>query len=117
MSTKHIYHLARKEDWQKRTKVYTGSTIDRKDGFLHFSTSKSIKKSAELHRAGEKDLLLLKVSLEKLKGKDLRWEKSISRGEEFPHLYEDLPVDAVVEVTELPLDNQNKHIFPLNLED
>ncbi|MFD2264007.1 DUF952 domain-containing protein [Lacibacterium aquatile] len=115
MSETLIYHLARAKEWQaaEAAGVYRGSPEDRRDGFLHFSTSAAIKQSAAKHRAGEADLLLVEVNAEPLAA-DIKWEGSASRGAIlFPHLYGDLPLSAVTRIAPLPLDEATGlHIFP-----
>jgi uncharacterized protein (DUF952 family) len=44
-------------------------------------------------------------------GENLKYEASRG-GALFPHLYADLPLDAVMAVEPLPLDNDGLHIFP-----
>ncbi len=107
-----IYHMCKREAWQAAevTGAYDGSSQDRADGFLHFSTAEQIVESAAKHRAGQDGLLLLTVDAELL-GDALKWE--ISRGgAQFPHLYGDLPLSAAIRVDELPLGPNGKHIFP-----
>lgn len=107
-----IYHLARATEWQRALDDgrYAGSREDRADGFLHFSTAAQIVESAARHRAGEPDLVLLRVATAGL-GPALRWEASRG-GALFPHLYGDLDVAAVTDVTPLPLDEHGHHVFP-----
>ena len=90
--------------------TYRGSEQDRADGFLHFSTAEQIVESARRHRAGEADLLLLRVKAEPL-GEALRWEESRG-GALFPHLYGDLDASAVDRVDELRLGDDGEHVFP-----
>lgn len=107
-----IYHMCQREEWRaaEASGVYGGSSQDRADGFLHFSTADQIVESAAKHRAGQDGLLLLTVDTAAL-GDALKWEKS--RGDAlFPHLYGDLPVSAAIRVDELPLGPDGKHIFP-----
>ena len=59
--------------------MYSGSSQDKKDGYIHFSASNQV----------------------------------IERGDElFPHLYGDLPINAVLRAEELPLGPDGLHIFP-----
>lgn len=45
----------------------------------------------------------------------LRWE--VSRGGDlFPHLYGDMPLDAVISVVELLLGVAGRHVFPSGFE-
>jgi HAD superfamily hydrolase (TIGR01459 family) len=112
-----IYHLCRTEDWAVALTAgaYSGSSQDRRDGFIHFSTAAQVRESARRHRAGERELLLLTVDASALGGA-LRWEASRD-GALFPHLYDDLPPAAVQSVQPLPLDGSDQHIFPVLRDD
>ena len=68
---------------------YEGSSQDRTDGFIHFSSAEQVRESAAKHRAGQTDLLLLSVDSAQL-GDPLKWEASRG-GAMFPHLYGPLP--------------------------
>lgn len=107
-----IYHMCRAEEWQaaQTTGLYPGSSQDREDGFIHFSTASQIKESAAKHRAGQDGLLLLAVDAHAL-GDALKWEPSRG-GQLFPHLYGALPVAAALNVVPLPLGADGVHIFP-----
>ena len=66
--------------------------------------------SAAKHRAGQKGLVLLTVDGDLLEP-SLKWE--VARGDNlFPHLYGDLPINAVLKVEELPLGLDGLHVFP-----
>lgn len=90
--------------------VFRGAPVDRADGFIHFSTAAQVEETAAKHFAGQHDLLLLRLEPERL-GSGLRWEPSRG-GALFPHLYGDLPLDAVDDVQELPLGADGRHRFP-----
>ena len=77
----------------QRAGVFRGSEIDRRDGFIHFSTAAQAVETAAKHFAGQRDLLLLYVDTATL-GDKLKWEPSRG-GALFPHLYGDLPLAAV----------------------
>lgn len=110
--TATIYHMCRAEEWQaaQETGLYPGSSQDRADGFIHFSTAAQVKESAAKHRAGQDGLLLLEVDAAAL-AEALKWEPSRG-GQLFPHLYGALPVDAVLGAHPLPLGADGLHIFP-----
>ena len=74
--------------------VFTGSPVDRRDGFIHFSTGPQLQATADKHFAGQTGLLLVAVDGDRL---DLKWEPSRG-GDLFPHLYGFLPLDAVQSV-------------------
>ena len=89
---------------------FGGAPVDRADGFIHFSTAAQVAETAARHFAGQDDLLLLAVEADRL-GDALRYEPSRG-GALFPHLYGDLPLDAVVTVEELPIGPDGRHTFP-----
>jgi len=107
-----IYHICRKEEWSAAEAAgrYGGSSQDRADGFIHFSGPDQVVASAARHRAGQDGLVLLTVEAAAL-GDALKWEPSRG-GALFPHLYGDLPADAVRRVDDLPLGTDGHHRFP-----
>jgi len=112
MTARLIYHMCKLEEWTiaQSTKIYRGSSQDRKDGFIHFSSGTQVVGSAAKHRAGQENLILIEVDAHKL-GELLKWE--ISRNDEsFPHLYGDLSLDAVTRSCKLELNEDGMHVFP-----
>jgi uncharacterized protein (DUF952 family) len=107
-----IYHMATESDWRaaEAEGAYTGGAVDRKDGFIHFSTAEHIAESAARHRAGERSLLLVAVDADAL-GDDLKWEESRG-GVAFPHLYGALRLGDALWVKPLPLGPDGFHVFP-----
>jgi uncharacterized protein (DUF952 family) len=107
-----IYHVCDGTAWRaaQGTGLYRGSADDRRDGYMHFSTRAQVRTSTALHRAGQRGLMLLAVAVDRL-ASDLKWEPSRG-GQLFPHLYGELPTDAVMEATDLPLDDDGTHRFP-----
>lgn len=71
------------------------------EGFIHLSSPAQVVESAERHYRGTADLVLLCLDPARLTA-PLRYEFAPSRGEEFPHLYGPLNVDAVVAVLDFP---------------
>jgi len=112
MKTQFIYHMCRLDEWQtaQLTGHYPGSSQDKADGFIHFSTAEHIRESAAKHRAGQDDLVLLRVDADAL-GDALKWEASRG-GALFPHLYGVLNVVDVVKTDPLKLDENGLHRFP-----
>jgi uncharacterized protein (DUF952 family) len=90
--------------------VFRGSELDRRDGFIHFSSAAQAVGTAAKHFAGQSDLLLLHVDADAL-GEKLKWEPSRG-GALFPHLYGDLAVAVVTKVAPLPLGADGSHKFP-----
>ena len=69
------------------------------------SKEDQVEKVANSIFKGEKDLLLLYIDYEKVKDR-VRWEGKQDYGEDFPHLYDPLPLDAVVKVVEFKPDRK-----------
>jgi uncharacterized protein (DUF952 family) len=112
MAGETIYHICRRDEWEAALAAgrYDGSSQDRADGFIHFSTAAQVAASAAKHRAGQAGLVLLTVEAEAL-GAAIRWEPARG-GALFPHLYGPLPPAAVRRLEELPLGPDGRHIFP-----
>ncbi len=107
-----IYHLCLRSEWERAVQLgaYEGSSQDRADGFIHFSTAEQLPESARKHRRGQPGLVLLAVDPTVL-GAAVRWEPS-RRGALFPHLYGTLPITAVRAVWDVPLDPQGIPVLP-----
>ncbi len=107
-----IYKIVSEHEWiaAEAEGYFIGSAADIDDGFIHFSTASQVEKTAALHFAGRKGLLLVAVEVFAL-GEALRWEPSRGRAL-FPHLYDVLRIDTVRRVDPLPLDEEGTHIFP-----
>ena len=110
-----IYKICTAAEWHDAESRgrYRGSAVDRSDGFIHFSTAAQAVETAAKWFAGQLDLVLIGVDAGSL-GDRLKWEPSRG-GALFPHLYGELPLDAVRSVAPLPLDGAGRHVFPDNL--
>jgi uncharacterized protein (DUF952 family) len=89
---------------------FPGAGIDRRDGYIHFSTAGQLRETAARHFAGQEGLALVAVD-ESVLGPALKWEPARD-GSFFPHLYGDLTLAAVRWVKPLPLDADGRHLFP-----
>ena len=91
-----IYKVLRSGEWREAQQrgVFTGSPVDVRDGFIHFSTRDQLEETIARHVAGERDLVVLEVDPAAL-GEKLTWEPSRG-GALFPHLYGELPLSAVL---------------------
>ena len=110
-----IYKICTASEWREAEQAgaYRGSAVDRRDGFIHFSTAEQAAETASKWFTGLPDLLLVAVDAEAL-GVKLKWEPSRG-GALFPHLYGALPLAAVRRVDPLPLDGSGRHVFPVNM--
>jgi uncharacterized protein (DUF952 family) len=106
-----VYKIVATEEWvrARAAGVFAGASVDRADGFIHFSTAEQAPETAAKWFAGQGDLTLAAIDAEAL-GAGLRWEPSRG-GAIFPHLYAALPMSAVVWSRPLPLGPDGRHIF------
>ncbi len=111
-----IYKIAPASLWRKAQDKgrFDGAPADIADGYIHFSTAEQAEATAAKHFSGKDDLLLIAVAAQRL-GEGLRFEQSRG-GALFPHLYGDLPLDAVVWAKPLPLRPDGGHDFTGLLE-
>lgn len=107
-----VYKVSPRLAWEQaaRSRQFEGSDNDHRDGFIHLSSAAQVPGTLVKHFAGQPDLLLVAIDAEAL-GAALRWEPSAS-GTLYPHLYGPLPIDAVLEVTALPITARGRHVLP-----
>ncbi len=107
-----IYKICEHAAWREaeRERAYDGSDVDRRDGFIHFSTAPQLAGTAAKHFAGQVDLMLIAVDGDAL-GTALKWEASRG-GDLFPHLYGPLCLDAVHWARRLPDEVEGKRSLP-----
>lgn len=112
-----IFKICTAEEWAaaERSGSFNGSAVDLRDGYIHFSTAEQVAETAARHFAGQGDLVLVAVDAETL-GDRLKWERSRG-GALFPHLHAALPVQAVLWVKGLPLDERGRHVLPAGAGD
>ncbi len=106
-----LYKIMTRQEWEEAeaTGIFLGSAVDRRDGFIHLSTARQVRETAEKHFVGQGDLVLVAVREGELDA-SLKWEASRG-GALFPHVYCALSLSAVDHVTALPLSG-GAHQFP-----
>lgn len=99
-----LYKICSAEEWAacQREGQLPWSADDRRDGFIHLSSAEQLPGTAAKHFVGRAGLVVLVVDPDRLPPGALRWE--VSRGgARFPHLYAELPREAVVHADDAPL--------------
>ena len=100
-----LYHLALRPEWQaaRQTGTYDRSTRGQSleaVGFIHLSAADQVDATAQRFYADlpPGEVLALCIDRQRLisAGLEVRWEPVPGSGEQFPHLYGALPLDAVV---------------------
>lgn len=99
-----IYKIVAHDEWRvaEAAGVFSGSAVDRADGYIHFSEPAQLRETARKHFAGQTDLLLVTIDADRLDPAPI-WEPSRG-GALFPHLYGPLPVSAAIETRSLSVD-------------
>lgn len=114
MSVQHrwIYHITSKDRWDEagRAGVYRGDTLET-EGFIHASTQNQVLGTAALYFRGVRGLVLLEIDTQKLTA-EVRYEAAPS-GEQFPHIYGPLNLDAVNRVMTFESDQQGEFHWPV----
>ena len=99
-----VYKILTLERWENASKTDSIVTeLDKKDGFIHLSTSSQLALTLSLFFAEHDKLVLLQLNQEEIKD-SLIFEDPIPKGERsgsFPHLYTDLSVTQVSRVWHL----------------
>ena len=108
-----VYKICDVDLWEKAKSqgYFIGAEIDLRDGFIHFSTAEQLGETLRLHFEGVENLLLLTIDGCRL---DLKWEPART-GTLFPHLYDILPLSAVLAKHPLLLDDDGRHVLPSQL--
>lgn len=78
----------------ERERVFRGAPVDIEDGYIHLSTAAQLDTTIAKYFAGQSDLMIAEVDLIQL-GDAVRWEAARG-GDLFPHIYAELPIEAVV---------------------
>jgi len=100
-----LYHIALRSDWEAATGngEYTISTRGRSladEGFIHCSFAEQVDATADRFYADVDDAVVLRIDPRRLTSR-IVVEDLAGTGEQFPHVYGPIPVDAVVEVRRL----------------
>jgi uncharacterized protein (DUF952 family) len=91
-----IFHITTREQWNHAAlagKYQADSLVT--EGFIHCSTVAQLESTGRRHFAGQTGLVVLEIDPSRLRW-ELRWEES--QGEDYPHLYGPLDLEAVMSV-------------------
>ena len=97
-----LVHICLPQAWDaaQRLGQYRADSLDG-EGFIHCSTWEQIPGVMSRFYADVEELLLLRIEPAKVEA-EIRWEAV--EGEEYPHIYGPLNLDAVVETIPFELD-------------
>ncbi|MCA9976993.1 MAG: DUF952 domain-containing protein [Anaerolineales bacterium] len=97
-----IFHITTKQDWETAVSAnhYHTHSLD-SEGFIHCSTREQVIGTANAYFHGQTDLLLLCLDPARITA-DIVYEDLYGKGQQFPHIYGSLSLDAVVHVIPFP---------------
>jgi uncharacterized protein (DUF952 family) len=100
-----IYHVTTHEEWLQAQQAgfYTASSLEL-EGFIHCSTIEQVKGVLERYFVGKTNLVKLVIDTTKLQP-ELKYEMSPSVNEEFPHVFGNINLDAIVSVQNISKTN------------
>ena len=115
MNLEFVFKIIEKNEWKKAKKlgIYSGSTKDIEDGYIHFSEEQQVMETLNKYYKDKENLILLKVHTLNLQ--HLLWEQA-SNGDMYPHLYSPLDVKNVKDEFEIILGEDGNHHLPENLD-
>ncbi len=104
-----VYHIATAADLAAAEKAgaYAGSTLCRRDGFIHMSTATQLAQTLAHFFKGRDDIVLLALDVPSLK-EGLRWEEVPSVGV-FPHYYGAFAAGQYRVLGAIPRDGDGVH--------
>jgi uncharacterized protein (DUF952 family) len=115
-----ILHITRREDWETlalskaevavTTPPYRANSLAT-DGFIHCSTKEQVLKPANEMFHNQTGLVLLVIDPAKVQA-EIVYEDCYESGQEFPHIYGPLNLDAVVQVVEFPPNTDGSFSLP-----
>tara|TARA_B100000900_G_C19953088_1_gene462492 strand:+ start:27 stop:395 length:369 start_codon:yes stop_codon:yes gene_type:complete len=98
MKNQNVYKILSIEEWNKAQKLgYINTDLDKKDGFIHFSSANQLAATLELYFSDHEEVMLLMPNMKKIET-DLKYELpdtgSMRKGF-FAHLYGDLMIEDI----------------------
>jgi uncharacterized protein (DUF952 family) len=94
-----IFHITKRAEWERaeREGIYRAQTLA-SEGFIHCSRGDQVVRVADNLFRGRVGLVLLEIDTRRV-GAEIRYENCEGGQEDFPHIYGDLDVSAVVRVS------------------
>ena len=110
-----IYKIFRAAEWEgaRKNGLFSGSSDDLRDGFIHFSTAFQVRETFDRYFSSEDNLKIASVEGDAL-GDALKWEVS-RNGDKFPHLYRPLKIAEVHSIIDIGRDEDGCPIFPVEI--
>lgn len=93
-----IFHITPSHNWQQALPAgaYTADSLT-SEGFIHCSTADQILGVANARYVGQHGLVLLAIDAGRVRP-EIRYEDCYETGQQFPHIYGPLNLDAVIQL-------------------
>jgi len=97
-----LYKVLTIFEWNKSVKSgLIETSLDNKDGFIHFSSSTQLALTLDLYFKSDNKVILLQIDEKKLDSPLIYEEANGQRIGKFPHLYDKLSVRSILKKWEL----------------
>ena len=108
----YILHITTPAEWEQAQsqESYKADSLT-SEGFIHCSTFQQVTGVVNQWFKGKSGLLLLVIDTNKLQH-ELKYEDSYGHGDEFPHLYGALNLDAVIDQVALEPNTDGDFDYP-----
>ncbi len=105
-----IYHITQSHRWEnaKQAGTYSIESLQT-EGFIHCSTLQQVIKTANRFFPKQKGLVLLCINSDNV-NPEIKYEDA--DGDEFPHIYGELNIDAVYKVIDFEPKEKGLFILP-----
>ena len=109
MSNNIIYKTFLQIEWNEMlaNRYFSGSVDDKRDGFIHLSTSIQLAETLSKHFHGQDSIVVAEVDAEK-NSELLKYEFSRG-GNKFPHLYGNLELSSIINYWTLSPDDKGAY--------
>ena len=109
MNNNKIYKIFLQIEWNEMlaNRCFSGSVDDKRDGFIHLSTSIQLAETLSKHFHGQDSIVVAEVDSEK-NSELLKYEFSRG-GNKFPHLYGNLELSSIINYWALSPDDKGAY--------
>ena len=109
-----LVRIASRAEWERTQSIGMFLGELETDGFIHLSNPNQVVRVANALYANVPNLVLLVIDRARVLG-EIRDEDLNGFGEDFPHLYSALNLDAVTEVLGFPVGSDGTFVLPVEL--
>jgi len=110
-----IFHITSASEWSSARAAGSYLPVNfARDGFIHCSFKDQVIPVANMFYREVNDLVLLKIDCDLVPARII--EENLEGGEEnFPHIYGQLPINAVVSFASMTRNPNGDYLFPAQL--